>query len=286
MRIIIAIAFFSQWSGNGLLSYYLSKVLNFVKITKPQDQLMISGFLNIFNLLCAVLAALLCDKVGRRKLFLASNASMLFFWALLTIMLAVYSRDHSQAAGYAFVVLIFLYTTGYAIAYTPLIVSYTLEILPFALRARGFTVFNFAVTLSVIFNQYINPILLDKIGWKYYLVYVCWLVFELVFVYFFIIETKGKTLEETGALFDGNDTVADIQLRATVLAGVETPTDRKSPVKFSEFYQMDDSRSGCSTPSPLSSEKHRSHPMAFHDIDMPYMLEVAKPDEAHVIDRV
>lgn len=47
------------------------------------------------------------------------------------------------------------------------------------------------------FNQYINPIALAAIGWKYYIVYCAWIAFELVFVYFFIIETKGRTLEET-----------------------------------------------------------------------------------------
>jgi len=41
-------------------------------------------------------------------------------------------------------------------------IRYTLEILPFALRARGFAIFSFSVSLSVIFNQYINPILLEK----------------------------------------------------------------------------------------------------------------------------
>jgi hypothetical protein len=71
--------------------------------------------------------------------------------------------------------LIFLFVFKYAhltlnssIAFTPLIVSYTVEVLPFALRAKGFNVFNFAISLSLIFNQYVNPIALDDIGWKYY----------------------------------------------------------------------------------------------------------------------
>ena len=93
----------------------------------------------------------------------------------------------------------------YSIAFTPLIVSYTVEILPFAIRAKGFNIFNFAISLSLIFNQYINPIALNHIAWKYYIVYCCWIAFEFVFLYFFIVETKGLSLEETAALFDGED---------------------------------------------------------------------------------
>ena len=55
-----------------------------------------------------------------------------------------------------------------SIAFTPLIVSYTVEILPYSIRAKGFTIFNFSVSLSLIFNQYVNPIALAKLGWKYY----------------------------------------------------------------------------------------------------------------------
>ena len=35
--------------------------------------------------------------------------------------------------------------------------------------------------------------------------YCCWLAFKLAFVYLFIVETKNLSLEETAALFDGDD---------------------------------------------------------------------------------
>ena len=45
---------------------------------------------------------------------------------------------------------------------------YTVEILPYSLRAKGFNVFNFVISVALIFNQYVNPIALKAITWRYY----------------------------------------------------------------------------------------------------------------------
>lgn len=76
-----------------------------------------------------------------------------------------------------------------------------------------------AVSLCQLICRYVNPIALSALGWKYYLVsvfppfqvlfgyadldesrYDCWLAFELVFCYLFVVETKNHTLEETALL--------------------------------------------------------------------------------------
>lgn len=44
MIIIVALAWFSQWSGNGLVSYYLNKVFTSIGITSHPIQLMITGY--------------------------------------------------------------------------------------------------------------------------------------------------------------------------------------------------------------------------------------------------
>ncbi|KAF4607581.1 major facilitator superfamily protein [Pleurotus pulmonarius] len=211
MRIIIALAFFSQWSGNGLVSYYLNRVFDAIGITDPTIQLLINGILQIWNLIWALLASFLVDRIGRRILFLTSAVGMLIFFVMQTVCSAQFALHESDAAAHAVIAFIFLFYASYDIAFSPLIVSYTVEILPFALRAKGFTVFNFAISLSLIFNQYVNPVALDAIQWKYYIVYCCWLAFELVFLYFFIIETKNRSLEETAALFDGEEATEHIQ---------------------------------------------------------------------------
>jgi len=183
MRIIIALAFFSQWSGNGIISYYLNRVFDRIGITSETHQLLINGLLQIWNLAWALAAASMVDKIGRRVLFITSTSGMLLFYTLITACSGVNANTGSRPAAHAVIAFVFLFNMAYAIAYSPLIVSYTVEILPYALRAKGFIVFNFAISLSLIFNQYVNPVALDSIGWKYYIVYCCWLVFELGYVY-------------------------------------------------------------------------------------------------------
>jgi len=210
MRIIIAIAFFSQWSGNGLASYYLNKILDDINITDSTTQLLINGILAIWNLICALCASAMVERLGRRFMFLFSGIGMLVFFTAQTIAFSQFLMHGQPAAAHSVIAFIFLFYACYDVAFTPLIVAYTVEILPYPLRAKGFNVFNFTISLALIFNQYVNPIALVHITWKYYVVYCCWLAVECVFLYFYVVETKGLTLEETAAIFDGEDATNEI----------------------------------------------------------------------------
>ncbi|KAJ8469926.1 hypothetical protein ONZ45_g16725 [Pleurotus djamor] len=196
LLIIVAIGFFSQWSGNGLVSYYLKRVLDSIGI------LLINGILAIWNLFWAVFAALMVERLGRRFLFITSAAGMLLSFLFQTVDSALFQIHGSRPAGHAVIASIFLFFAFYDLAFAPVIVAYTVEILPYPIRAKGFTVLSFVASLGLVLNQYVNPIALEKLHWKYYLVFDCWLVFELIFLYFFIVETRNRTLEETCAVFD------------------------------------------------------------------------------------
>lgn len=213
IMVIVALAFFSQWSGNGLVAYYLRPVFETIGITDSFTQLLVNALLSTMNVLMAVGAASLCDKLGRRKLFITSTAGMLVTFTLQTVFSALYAKGGGKDMAHAVIAFIFIFYAFYDIAYSPLVGAYTVEIMPYPLRAKGLTVYYFAISLSFIFNQYANPIALEKLLWKYYIVFCCWLVFELVFVVLFVVETKGRTLEETAAIFDGKDKVKEITER-------------------------------------------------------------------------
>ncbi|KAF8968146.1 general substrate transporter [Flammula alnicola] len=251
MRIIMAIAVFSH--GNGLVSYYINIVLKGVGITDTETKTVINGCLQIFNFVIAIVAAMLVDVAGRRPLFIASTTGMLATFSAWTITTALYNTMHNVPAAKATIPLIFLFFFFYDLAYTPMIVAYTLEILPFRVRAKGFAVMNLTLMATIAFNQFVNPWALEAISWWYYLVYCGWLVFELSFIFVFIVETKGRTLEETAALFDGEEQPMDLIAMGGVAADMSMRLSRgiivsqhdnnldphiKSQEKSDEYYEM------------------------------------------------
>ncbi|KAF2034481.1 MFS general substrate transporter [Setomelanomma holmii] len=171
--LIILTAFFSQCSGNGLVSYYLAAVLTTIGITKV--------------------------------LFLSAGIGMLISFTIWTACSATYAKTRDASAGSAVLAMIFLFYGAAGLAWPGLTVSYTVEILPYRIRAKGLTLCFVGTSLAGIFNQYVNPIGLEALGWKFYIVYVVVLVLECLAIYFLYVETRGPTLEEIAILFDGPD---------------------------------------------------------------------------------
>jgi hypothetical protein len=130
---------------------------------------------------------------------------MLISFSIWTACSAVYAKTGSTGAGSAVLAMIFLFYGVAGAAWPGLTVSYTVEILPFHIRAKGLTLCFVFTGLSGVYNQYVNPIGLANLEWKFYFVYIAVLVIECVTIYFFFVETKGPTLEEIAILFDGEN---------------------------------------------------------------------------------
>jgi hypothetical protein len=202
--IAIIVGFFAQWNGVGVVSYYLTLVLNTIGITETADQALINGLLQIFNWIAAVLAgAMMVDRIGRRPLFLISVGGMCGSYVIWTICTSVFTRTLDVQAGHAVVAFIFIYYFFYDIAWTPLLQAYPVEIFPYALRGRGLTVSLSSTYIGLIIGQFVNPIAMKHIGWKYYIVFCCILGILFTLVWFLFPETKGRTLEQIAEVFDG-----------------------------------------------------------------------------------
>ncbi|KAJ5613276.1 hypothetical protein N7510_006470 [Penicillium lagena] len=161
--------------------------------------------MQVWNLVMAVVGSMLVDFAGRRTLFLLSTCIMLVSYIIITGLSGTFANNHVSSVGTAVIPFLFLYYGGYDIAFTPLVMAYPAEIWPYALRAKGVALTSVSTFLALLFNQFVNPIALDSIAWKYYILYICLLVVILVTIYLTYPETRGYSLEEIAVIFDGDD---------------------------------------------------------------------------------
>ncbi|KAF5023797.1 hypothetical protein F66182_4153 [Fusarium sp. NRRL 66182] len=232
--IAISVGFFSQWCGNGVVSYYLTLVLDNIGITNPTHQSLINGLLQVFNFFISVfLGAMMVDRLGRRVLFLWSAAGMMVAYIVWTALSASFLSTHSTAIGIAVIPIIFVYYFHYDIAFTPLLYSYPTEIFPYRLRSTGLGLTLFSSFLALIFNLFVNPIAMASIGWKYYILYCCMNAFILVVVYFLYPETKGYSLEEIAQVFgDAPTDHESSKLGLELDAKGQQPLDKHEHLEF------------------------------------------------------
>ncbi|KAF4218822.1 hypothetical protein CNMCM5878_004418 [Aspergillus fumigatiaffinis] len=165
--VIVALACSLNWMGNGIISYFLSPILKSVGITSAVQITLINSGLALWNLILAGSAAVYCDKAGRRPLFLTSVAGMLCSYVVVMGLSAGFANTKQHSLGIAVIPFLFIYFGFYDMAFTPLPIAYTVEILPFTIRSKGMALFTSTATLGNAFNQFVNPIALKAISWRY-----------------------------------------------------------------------------------------------------------------------
>jgi len=218
LAILISLGIISQYSGNALFSNYINLVYTGAGITSQNQKLALSAGERVLYLGVSLYAASFIDKIGRRPLFLTATGGMVCAFVAWTIESAIYenSNETNKAAGYVQIPTVWIYGIFYAFAWSGLLVAYALEILPYALRAKGLMIMNITVQAILAVGGQTNPVAWKRLPhhWNLALFYTLWITVEFIWVYFVFPETKGPTLEEISRIFDGDEAVAHISMSA------------------------------------------------------------------------
>jgi hypothetical protein len=92
-------------------------------------------------------------------------------FAVWTGVSANYAQTANPHAAAAVVAMIFIYYMFYTVMH-PMTYIFITEIFPFVHRAKGVGLTQTFSRAASAFNQFVNPIGLADIGWKFYIVYV------------------------------------------------------------------------------------------------------------------
>lgn len=202
LYMVIGMAFFGQWSGNNVVSYFMPEMVKQAGITDTSTQLLINAINPIFAMFAAILGAYMLDHIGRRSMMLYSLGACLIFYILLT---AFTANAHVPGLSYGVIVAIYLFNVCFAWGFTPLQTLYSVECLETRTRAKGSGANFLFLNVAMVINTYGISEGMEKIGWKLYIVYCAWILVEIVLIYFFAVETAGKTLEEISEIFEAEN---------------------------------------------------------------------------------
>ncbi|EAT91578.2 hypothetical protein SNOG_00083 [Parastagonospora nodorum SN15] len=211
--LVISMAFFGQWSGNGPVSYYFPTILRGAGITDRSTRLLYNGMQNVVSFAGAIFGAFYTDSWGRRPQLLVSTACLVVIIAIKDAMgQYIYDANKtpqikSNAQARAVIAFVFLFGFVYSTGYTPLQQLYPVECLRYESRAKGMAFYNFWVNIANFYNTFVTGIAFSGAGWKYYFLFIFWDMFEFAFIYFFFVETRRRTLEEISEIFNSRKPV-------------------------------------------------------------------------------
>ncbi|KAJ7670227.1 general substrate transporter [Mycena rosella] len=196
---VILIGFFGQLSGNGLITYFLPILLKNAGITSQSRQLTLNFVNSITSYAGALFGSFMVDRIGRRKNLLISTGALVVMLAIISGLLSSYGSAARANAGITF---IYLFMVIFSFGWTAMQALYPAEVLSYEVRAKGLAFLGICSQSASLITTFGMPSAIEALQWKIYLVYMCWDAFEWVVIYFFVVETKGLTLEEITEVFE------------------------------------------------------------------------------------
>jgi sugar porter (SP) family MFS transporter len=183
----IVLAVFQQLCGINVVFNYTPRI--FASIGASQDdQLLQTVFIGGINLVFTLLAMLLVDKLGRKPLMLVGAAGL----GVLYIVVVQLLSSGSMSVSWFLLAAIGVY----AVSLAPVTWVLISEIFPNKVRSGATSIAVISLWLAYFILVFTFPILFEKFKDTTFYFYsiICFL--GLIFIWFKVKETKGKTLEE------------------------------------------------------------------------------------------
>jgi sugar porter (SP) family MFS transporter len=194
--ITVGIFFFQQFSGVNTIIYYSPMIFKMAGVVSNTETILPAIIIGTMNVLACFLSVLLLDRVGRRKLYMIGISGMIPSLALLGA--CFYFKDQLGASLPVFAIAsIVCYIIFIAISLAPLGWLLISEVFPLSVRGVGMSIgslahWGFNAIIAFTFLKLVNTLGVDRTFWCY--AAICLL--GLVWGFYYIPETKGKSLEE------------------------------------------------------------------------------------------
>ncbi|KAM3434860.1 hypothetical protein MY4824_005190 [Beauveria thailandica] len=209
--------FFQQFVGINALIYYAPTLFGTMGLDLNMSLIM-SGVVNVAQLVGVVSSLWTMDRVGRRKLLLTGSVAMCISHIIITALVGMYSDNWPQhtTAGWTSVVFLFMYMLAFGASWGPVPWAMPAEIFPSSLRAKGVAISTCSNWINNFIIGLVTPPLVQNTGWGAYLFFAFFCLFSGLWTFFLVPETNGKTLEQMDEVFNDCTGAEEIAQRANL----------------------------------------------------------------------
>ncbi|KAI1651479.1 putative MFS sugar transporter [Daldinia loculata] len=223
-----------QFGGINIMSYYLPTVLiESVKLDESMARL-IAACASVAYLFASLIAAPLVERVGRRIMMMVSTAIQLVCFLLVTVLLHFAEKPgylHQIEVSKASVVWFFIYYMGFGLGMLGIPWLYPTEINSLPMRTKGAAVATMTNWITNFIVVEVTPIGIQKLGWKFYIIWTVTNALFLPIIWLFYPETANRTLEDLDAYYRDNPPL--------VLHKDRDSTSTTRPERFAEAQGRD-----------------------------------------------
>jgi sugar porter (SP) family MFS transporter len=189
----IMLAVFNQVSGINAIIYYAPRIFEMAGLGKSAALLSSVG-IGTINFIFTLLAIFFIDRLGRRLLMHIGSVGLIV--TLFMVAFSFYSENEQMTR---VPIYLFLYIGFFAFSQGAVIWVFIAEIFPNDLRAIGQSVGSFTHWIMAAIIAAIFPALTAVVGpGNTFALFALMMIFQWIFVFVWMPETKGRTLEDLG----------------------------------------------------------------------------------------
>ncbi|KAI0018588.1 putative hexose transport-related protein [Xylariomycetidae sp. FL0641] len=204
-RVVVATVtmFFQQWTGINAILYYAPSIFSGLGQSSNTSSLLATGVVGIVMFVATIPAVLWIDRVGRKPLLTVGAIGMATCHIIIAVIVAKDADRWTSepAAGWAAVVMVWLFTIHFGYSWGPCSWIIIAEIWPLSTRPYGTTLGASSNWMNNFIVGQITPIMLNRIGYGTYILFGLLTFMGAAFIWFCVPETKRLTLEEMDVIF-------------------------------------------------------------------------------------
>ncbi|KAH7207823.1 general substrate transporter [Fusarium redolens] len=197
------IMFFQQFMGCNAIIYYAPAMFAQLGLSGNTSGLLATGVYGIVNTLSTLPALFLIDKLGRRPLLMCGAAGTFISLVIVGGIIGGYGSAlaDNKSAGWVGIVFIYIYDVNFSFSFAPIGWVLPSEIFNLGNRSKAMAITTSATWMCNFIIGLVTPDMLATIGWGTYIFFAAFCLLAFFFTYFFVPETRGKSLEDMDLVF-------------------------------------------------------------------------------------